>query len=190
MKKLNDLSDLKTGDVAIVIVSSDYYDDFLLKLFKDYSKKGEQLTFISATRRNSDFNNILKAKNIKTKNLCFIDTLTKLNGEMLKNKASVMYAEHPSDLTEILINVTACIERYKNNVIVLDSLSSFFLYNNPIDLIKFIHMLSQKTKKLNSICILVGIKEEIDSNFIKKLGSYCDYQIDLTMGEHNYFISP
>ncbi len=190
MKKLNDIKDLKGGDVSVVTISSDSYDDFLLRLFKDFSKGGKQLVFVSATRSQMDFNNLLKENKIKPQNLCFIDTVTKLSGEVLKNKSRIMYVEHPSDLTEISIDITSCVEKYKNNVLVLDSLTTFFLYNNPTDLFKFIHIISQKAKKIKSIVIFIAIKEEIDSALIKRLGSYCDYQIDLSSKEGNYFISP
>src|SRR3989344_6959749 len=190
MNKFNDILKFKYGDIVIAIINSKNYVGFVLKLFKEHSSGSRKLVFVSATKSHSYFVDLLKKYKVDYNNLCFIDTISKLGGDTINAKSKVIYVNHPSDLTEISINIAGCLKSTKNNFVVIDSLSTLSLYNSTNDLVKFVHLLSQKNKKSKAATILLAIKEELDESFIKKLSGYCDSVVDLSDGKGNHFVEP
>ncbi len=191
MVDLNQINKLKPGDIAIVDIDYKSYNNLILELLKNCNEQKKQAVVLSATKGYGDFTDFLSENKLNKENVCYIDTITRLSGVILKNEPKVMYVGQPSDLTDVSINVAACLDLNKNSIIIIDSLSTFSLYNSANDLIKFIHLLSQKTKKSGAVALLIAVKEDIDQDLIQRLKNYCDAEIDLALTKgSSYFIEP
>ena len=62
-----------------------------------------------------------------------------------------------------------------NKFVLLDSISTLLIYNEPETISKFVHFLTVKMRVLNLSVILIGLNE--NQGFLAELSQYCDKTI-------------
>lgn len=119
---------------------------------------------------------------IDTKRMAFIDCISfAMMGSIPKKKENVFFVENPSSLEEVGMYVDRLLPKISGpKVILLDSLSSLLIYNDPKSAKEFTHLIISKMRlaKVGGI-ILSMEKNEAVEDLVRTILPMCDREIRL-----------
>jgi archaellum biogenesis ATPase FlaH len=133
--------------------------------------------YVTINRPYSKILSELQAKNIDTNSVIFIDALTKTVGGSAINSEKCLYLNHINDLTELGIIITSAMkalsskERY---FVLIDSITTMLIYNDPQAVSKFLHFITAKFRLLNANGIFIGHRTEKLDSFYSQITVFCD----------------
>jgi len=182
MKKVleNELKNLPENFVVMAIVPFKNFEEanmhLLSMIIKRYNSKG---SYININRPYKSMVQLLDDKNINTKNLFFIDCITKEVRESTGENENCYFVGSPSNLTEIAIALDPVFKEGKHKFIFLDSLDTLAIYNPIESVIKFAHFLTSKVRLHNLSGVMLAVHENSDERLMMDLAQFCDKVIDL-----------
>ncbi len=171
-----ELDNLPDNFVVLMMVKSDMYEQANFYVL-DYliNKKKQSGGYVSVNRPFSDLSKKLKQKQINSKNLFFIDCVTKSLGEKEQEVQNCVFLDSPSNLTDIGIALEQLYKlSYKHKFLFIDSLNTLSIYNDPERLTKFVHFLTGKMRMHNLKGILISLHEDTDKRLVNMLSQFCD----------------
>tara|TARA_Y100000310_G_C20627996_1_gene787024 strand:+ start:312 stop:863 length:552 start_codon:yes stop_codon:yes gene_type:complete len=183
MKDLKkELQGLPNNFILAVVMPSSNYEDTNINILK-YFLNSRKLSgkYIALNRPYSSIVEELKANQINTTNLSFIDCITKELGSKVIRSKDVTYVDGPNDLT----NLGIALHKYfasssdTNRILYLDSISSMFLHNDNDQVMRFIHYLTGKMRVFGLNGLMLTLHEDTDKKLIGELGQFCDKIIRL-----------
>jgi hypothetical protein len=129
------------------------------------TNQNEVWTYVTASNTfkhiYDNFYNEFENKNIK-----FIDCISRSSG-ILSYEKGCKYIDSPTMLEKIaleIINIFKGIEKDVDKFVVIDSLSSLIIYNDPEIIREFVSLLMNKARSENIHIISIVIEEEVDTN--------------------------
>jgi hypothetical protein len=134
--------------------------NFIKKLDK------KKLCYLSLNTGYGALINFLNKKNIKTKNILFIDCVTKTIATPPKDQ-NCIYLTSPNALTQISLAIKRALKS-EINVILIDSLSTLLVYHNQNTLTKFVHDLVHKVKETEGISLVFTISQKDENTTLFK----------------------
>lgn len=157
---------IKVNQSVGIQVSENRHNDLLQALFSFMNAKENELwTFVTAS---NTFKHILDnfKKEFENKNIKFIDCISRSSGITLFEK-ECKYIESPTMLERIaleIINIFKGKEYEIEKYVVIDSLSSLVIYNDPEIIREFVSLLMNKARSENIHIVSIVIEEEVDTN--------------------------
>lgn len=86
-----------------------------------------------------------------------------------------IFIKSPGDLTEISINLEGLIKKERETFVVIDSITSFLIYNSESEILRFIHFTSSVARERKSKLVFIVIENNgISKNFLDKIRSFID----------------
>ena len=157
---------IKANQSVGIQVPENRHQDLLHALFSFMNiKPNEVWTFVTTSNTfkhiSEDFEKVYENKNIK-----FIDCISRAAGISTSDR-ECNYIESPTMLEKILleiINVFKGIERDVEKYVIIDSLSSLVIYNDPEIVREFISVLLNRARTENIHIVTVVIEEEVDAH--------------------------
>ncbi len=139
------------GDDAIVLISSRAEGHMrmvlgLLAIVLNEKENGG--IYVSVSRPYRYIHSNLEKNDIELGNLYAIDCVSQMAGKVGEKLESVAYVENPSSLEEISMYVDRMLAKIEGErkFILLDSLSSILIYNNPKSVKEFTHFIINKMR--------------------------------------------
>ncbi len=157
---------IKVNQSVGIQVSENRHNDLLQALFSFMNTKQNELwTFITASNTYKHISDNFK-KEFENKNIKFIDCISRSSGISFFEK-ECKYIESPTMLERIaleIINIFKGKEHEIEKYVVIDSLSSLVIYNDPEIIREFISLLMNKARSENIHIVSIVIEEEVDTN--------------------------
>jgi KaiC/GvpD/RAD55 family RecA-like ATPase len=117
----------------------------------------------------------METYNIDSNQVYFIDAISKTSTGQPERIDNVIYVNAPKSLTEISFGLTELVNAKPSlSFLLLDSISTFLLYNDQRSVEKFVHMLVNMLRELDMDGVIVTLDREQDKGLIDQLSVFCD----------------
>ena len=91
-----------------------------------------------------------------------------------------IFIKSPGDLTEISITLEGLLKKEGETFVVIDSITSFLIYNSENEILRFIHFTSSVARERKSKLVFIVIENNgISKNFLDKIRSFIDEEAEL-----------
>ncbi|MEK6959084.1 MAG: hypothetical protein AABW59_03510 [archaeon] len=168
---------LNEDQLALVLVPSADYNDFVVQIAGDLHKK--KVCYITLNKTVDSLREIFAKKKIDTSSFTFVDAISRTIKEGPEQGKGVYYINSPSALTELSIIVHKLLEK-KFDYLVFDSLSNLTVYQKKETIVKFISLLANRIKATKTKSIIYAVKINDDEAAIQQSSMYVDKVIDLS----------
>ena len=179
-KLVSSMRDL--SDNAIVIITSQSKDhmevvsSMLKVLIRDRKMGG---VYISISRPYEYIMNAMAAVGLDSKDVYFVDCISKMAGKSDSKADNIVFVENPSSLEEVSMYLDRMMSKVvsKNKFLFLDSIDSLLIYNNDKSVKEFTHYIINKVRLENTAGIILSIEKKEAEDLIKTLVPMCDSEI-------------
>ncbi|NLO77462.1 MAG: hypothetical protein GX097_03090 [Methanomicrobiales archaeon] len=172
-----DTIEMDNSGVVLAIADSAILRTCVLKSIQKIYQEGKTGVIISLSEPQIILKKALEKNSVDTSTLFFIDGVTESAMGKAGTEENCFYVNKSSDLTGIGIAITkamALIENKENMVIILDSVSTLLIYNDPNLIIRFLHMLVNKVRLNDAIGVLFSAKNAIDPIVTAQITAFSD----------------
>lgn len=172
-----DTIEMDNSGVVLAIADSAILRTCVLKSIQKIYQEGKTGVIISLSEPQIILKKALEKNSVDTSTLFFIDGVTVSAMGKAGTEENCFYVNKSSDLTGIGIAITkamALIENKENMVIILDSISTLLIYNDPNLIIRFLHMLVNKVRLNDAIGVLFSAKNAIDPIVTAQITAFSD----------------
>ncbi|HZX19596.1 MAG TPA: ATPase domain-containing protein [archaeon] len=149
-------------------------------MVKKYMEKDACIIYITLSTGYNKLKEDFEKEKINTKDIQFIDMVSKDRGVEIKDTAQVKYVESPMELTDCLIKMDKLIsENKEKTIVILDSVSTMLVYNQPTSIEKFVHSLIGKISVANASAILFSSNAKESKSITNTIGHFVDKIVEL-----------
>ncbi|MCL5016876.1 MAG: DUF835 domain-containing protein [Candidatus Parvarchaeota archaeon] len=176
----NVMGDLLSHGVSMLTLKDrDFLEKNYQSVFSTISKGSLSLVYITSSLPSHIIVPQLKSAGIVDYTL--IDTITKsMFSGADRDIENCIFLNSPGELTALGISMEKVLDSKKNVLVLIDSVTSFLIYNSENDLLKFVHYVSSVIHEKNEKAIFVVISEDgISKLFMDKLRSFMDTEFRL-----------
>lgn len=168
--------------VSLVVMEGAHYlgaSAAILKSFETLKRPG---IIVSVNKPVSDLQDFLGKRGISYEKFFFVDCITETSDVHNEKLANAKYLESPKNLLEISVELEKLLRENKGAppFVLVDSLSTFLLYNKPDVLERFIHNLSSKMHEHKNQGVFLMIRTRENADFIEIVSQFCDNVIEVS----------
>ncbi len=171
----NDFIERITNDgVGLLFVKERYkLDEAAVDLFSRVKNKGFKLIYVTSSLPFKSIEE--KFETAKLDNYFIIDSVTtSIIQDAIPNDKCI-FIKSPGDLTEISINIERLLKKEGETFVIIDSITSFLIYNSENEILRFIHFASSIAREKKSKLVFIVIENNgISRNFLDKIRSFID----------------
>jgi hypothetical protein len=183
-KKLRQfIKSLKPKTVVLFIIDAKKYHKIHPKVLKMIiEERCFAGIYITINKPYNTLIKYLKENKINTKNIFFIDAISRVVGGTIKMTKDCLYIPSPTQLTDLAIAMTQAIESMKhkeNKFIFLDSLSTLLIYNSFEVTAKFVHFIVTRLRVFGLVGLIISIEKQIDERMLNILIEMCDKVVEV-----------
>ncbi|MGA7862018.1 MAG: hypothetical protein WCB19_09215, partial [Thermoplasmata archaeon] len=148
------------GTVALRLGSKDYADNYLAALgltVRDLGGETNSHTiYVSVTNPASLVWSLLQALDISSGRVSFVDAISHLMMSYENVLPNASYVESPTMLEGIMLRIEYLLRRHpsQRNMVIIDSVNSLAVHNNPDVLSEFFHILVNNLKTRSVLTVL------------------------------------
>lgn len=165
----------------LLVVSPEVYSETMVETVSFLTKaKKMSGVYLTINKISSKCIEDFKKAKIETKNIYFIDAISKMANSGVSDTENIKYVQSPNSLTELSIAATTVLQKEKDKrVFVFDSISTLLAYNKPEVVSRFMHVFSSKISMSKTSAVFVAIKGETDSSVQSTVGQFVDKTINI-----------
>jgi len=111
----------------------------------------------------------------------FVDVITKCAlGRIPQEANNCRFVKNPANITDLGIVITDVLNNFPDEkpCILFDSISTMLIYISSINILKFIHFITNKLKLLNSPGIFLAADKSLDPLLMTQIVTFVDEVID------------
>ena len=168
--------------LSLLIISSEEYLKSIAVILKYATRKYQKILYISLNELYGNLTRNLDNNGISLKKFYFIDAITRTAQTNIDETDNCTFVTSPNSLVELSLAITQKIDEMEPDLIIFDSLSTLFIYENDAIAVKFTHSLIGKMKAAGCDSILTALEGDAGRKAIKDLGMFVDEF--LTMPEY------
>jgi hypothetical protein len=183
-KKLKQfIKKLKPKTVVLFIIDAQKYYKIHPKVLKTViEERCFAGIYITLNKPYNTLKEYLRENKINTKNIFFIDAISRIAGESMKMTKDCLFIPSPTQLTDLGIALTQAVESMKhkeNKFIFLDSLSTLLIYN-PFEVVaRFVHFIITRLRVFGLVGLIISIEKQIDERMLNILIEMCDEVVEV-----------
>jgi|SRR3989344_3283531 len=114
---------------------------------------------------------VLKNGGIDVSRMGFIDGMSKGSGQIVDN---CTYLTNPGSLVELSLSITDKANEGKYELLLLDSINTLLLYNDPKSVKKFLYYLINKLREKEIAGIMIALEGEHMEEVVSFVAQICD----------------
>jgi len=174
-----ELLDLGKKFILLVVEKSPQSGQLTLQLIKHFFEESKNGVCVSINKPVEDLLKGLETKCIEQKELVFVDCVSKMAGMKEISEKNFIYVDSPKQLLELseAIDAAMALLAGKSFFVLIDSLSTLFVYNEERSVEKFVHTTATKMRTLNVKGIFLVTQEK--KHVIQTLSQFADKTIYL-----------
>ena len=172
--------ELGSYQIILSILSNEYYNESLIKIMKQLGNG--KICYVTLNKTSESLIRSFKSNRISTKNIFFIDAVTK-SVEPDKALDSSILISSPYALTELGIAISEILKTKAFDIIIFDSLSTLSIYQkgNKNATAKFTSSIINKIRLNDDKGVFTCLEDDAGSELIKESSMFVDKVI--RMGE-------
>lgn len=169
--------ELDSNKTIMVMVPSESYNDVLIGAMKSFS--GKSVCYVTLNKTAEAIKEMLKKKKIKTKDVVFIDGITKTIRQVADSSDGIYYVASPAAMTDISILINRML-KHDFEYLIFDSLTSLLVYESKAPVAKFVSALTNniRASKTRAAFFALAVKEQ--STLLAEAGMFVDRVVDLS----------
>ena len=145
----------------------------VIKVIRENSKKG--IIYVTTNKPYEHLINLFKEQKIDFNNIFFIDCISKQITRSKEYTKNCVYLESPSDITGLSIAMTQASKLISGEkTLLLDSLSTLFIYNNEDVVGKFSNFIINMIRTNSVSCIFFVLESDMDKKIMSVISSFVD----------------
>lgn len=164
-------TELAGSNKSVLVVAK--AQDYMLEVVKIMrSLKNSRVCFVSTNKGHSALTEIFRMSSIDTSKVFYIDCVTQ-SVLPVKDTKDCKYLSSPSALTEMEIEL---LKRFKagDEVFVIDSLSTFMIYQSEEKIARFVHNLIGNCKSKKKVLVILISDGDRKSDLYNKVSVMVD----------------
>lgn len=177
------IKSLKPKTVVLFIIDAKKYHKIHPKVLRTIiEEKCFAGIYITINKPYNALIRYLKENKIDTKNIFFIDAISRVVGGSIRMTKDCLFIPSPSQLTDLAIALTQALESMKhkeNKFIFLDSLSTLLIYNSFEVATKFVHFIITRLRVFGLVGLIISIEKQIDERMLNILIEMCDKVVEV-----------
>lgn len=166
------ISELKEHSIILAIMGESYQQS-IKEMVEEVQKEYKKICYITVNKPYIALTQMLKENKADPSKILFIDAITKTVMRP-KTADNCIFISSPAALTELSITVTKTCKNYQPELVFIDSLSSFLVYEKGPPLVKFSHSLINGFRQYGTKAIMVILQEDYDDSLLKDLKMFVD----------------
>jgi archaellum biogenesis ATPase FlaH len=91
-----------------------------------------------------------------------------------EERVPVVRVSSPSNLREISLNISICLEKEKTECVIFDSVSTLMLFMPPLEVLKFMHEIIRRLRKHDAKGVIMVLKEDLHRQYLDELSMFVD----------------
>lgn len=169
--------------VSIIQIPNENHMEVVVETLKVWLNKGEYSgIYITLSKSYEELDKIFRTNGVDTKNLYFIDAISRLYGVKQAKTKKVAYISGPLDIEGISVSLRELlsITESENKVVFLDSVTTMLLYNSLPRTIRFSQFLTETLKQKGISGVIVSVaKGATTQSLLKEISKVCDEIIEI-----------
>lgn len=175
-----EFTDFAKKKIFMIVTPPEYFVISNLALVKYLSKEIKKNGLIININEPSDsFYNKLKGIGVQKHNLTFIDNISRNSNEM-KNLENCIFVNQPNSLVKLSSVISEVIEKRKVDFLLIDSISTFLMYNDETSVKQFLYYIINKLKMHEIAGFFLSTNDSQFKNLNTTITQITDRTIDLT----------
>ncbi|MCL4372454.1 hypothetical protein M1384_00085 [Candidatus Parvarchaeota archaeon] len=148
-------------------------DEAAVELLSRIKNKGFKLIYVTSSL---PFKSIEERfESVKLDNYFIIDSVTAPIIQDAVSNSKCLFIKSPGDLTEISINIEGLLRKEGQIFLIIDSITSFLIYNSENEILRFVHFTSSIAREKKTKLVFIVIENNgISKNFLDKIRSFID----------------
>jgi len=168
--------ELSENQTILLVLSGINYNKEITDVVKKIDDKN--IAYITLNKTNESLREIFKKAKVNTKNIVFVDAISKTIKDVPDQGEGVYYVSSPGALTEMSIVISKFI-RHNFDYIIFDSLTNLLIYENKIVVSKFFSSLISKLKESSTKAVFYALEVKEQESLIKESGMLVDKVLGL-----------
>ncbi len=146
VSNIKSIEKIAEGNILLTVNSSTKSMEQMAVILKYLvNARGMKCIYVTSNKPFKILKKFYKSKGVNTKNLHFIDCITRLSKD-LDFEEGVMYLDLPTQFDYLDKFINTCHEIYSCDFVIVDSISTFLIYS-PLNVVRgFFHSISNKMK--------------------------------------------
>jgi KaiC/GvpD/RAD55 family RecA-like ATPase len=167
--------------VALQVKADTYFDAIRLILDGFAAKKGLHTIYVTCTIPSKSIINALEILEVDISKVYFVDCVSSMMMGLSERHERTVYVESPSMLEMMMLKIEFLVRKLKqdNVVVILDSINSLAIHNNPKVLSEFLHILINHLRSKNAYTILFAMQEYTNEEIRNMIDLVADQTINL-----------
>lgn len=165
--------ELGSYQIILSILSNEYYNESLIKIMKQL--ENGKICYVTLNKTSESLIKSFKSNKIDTKNVFFIDAVTKSvdPGKLLDSSILI---SSPYALTELGIAISEILKTKAFDIIIFDSLSTLHIYqkDNKNVTAKFTSQIINKIRSNDDKGVFTCLENDVGSELIKESSMFVD----------------
>ena len=175
------LAELPPGSAAALKVHPDAYFHVIKSMDVLSRNKDIYVIYITSTLPSSSILSVLKMLDIDTDRMYFVDAISRIMTGRVMKSDRIIYVESPTMLENIMLKVEF-LSRHddiskKGAVVVLDSINSMAIHNNPRILSEFLHIFVNSLRGKEFYTAIMAIEEPGSEEIVNLVNFVCDANV-------------
>lgn len=182
----SELSDLRNGFILALIVSATKYVQTNIDVLRMLvNNRGFSGIYVTVNRPYESILRSLRANEIDTEKLFFIDVISKYASEKSDRTENCLFINSPERLTELCIALAQIIQTMPENdkFVFLDNVSALVIHNGAETIARFIHILCTKIRNWETVGVVVSLEKETDEKLFSQLNQFSDKTVVVDGGK-------
>lgn len=171
--QLRDLPE--SSAVALVIKIDDYLDTMRAVLDAFIVEKDMSAIYITSTIPSQSIKNVLTILEIDMNRVYFVDCISHIMMGAAVRSEHVYFVESPTMLENIMLKVEFLMRSIGGKkLVLLDSINSLSIHNNPKILSEFLHIMVNNLRAKEAYTLILSITEQSSDEITNMLGLVCE----------------
>lgn len=174
MAKLSEVAKSKT---TLLLTSTDKYKKNVSSLLKMFVKEKKMPgVYVSVNKSCKDLMDDFGSFGVSEDKVFIIDMITETTGSSAVKKPNCLYLHSPQSLTDLAIALDEAVSaiKAKEKFVIIDSISTLFVYNAPSTVVQFAHFITNKMRSWGVHGVMIGVSKELDEKTKSLLSQFCD----------------
>ncbi len=170
------IKELAGNQTVLLYIPRTKYDAVLVNNAKKLAKGN--VCYVTTNKTFTSLDVDFKKKKINTKNIIFIDAISKTFKDAPDQTDRCYYISSPAALTELALVLSKFL-RHEFDYVVFDSLSNLLVYSKKVPLMKFVNSIINKIKGSKTKAVFYAVSGGEQADLIKQCETFVDKAISI-----------
>lgn len=159
--------------IVLALIDPIRYQEAIIDLLRYFVSKTARGIYISLNKPYAVLTKTFDKAGLSSSSLFFVDGITNVPAQ--EEDSSHVALGSGVDLSNLCIGISRAVNQSsEEKFLLLDSLSTLLIYNDPKTVAKFAHLLTEKMRRWNTPGSLVTVETNSERDVVSQLAPFCD----------------